>query len=213
MIKKRSRKKFIKTLAAGLSLSWLFTDHSQAADVDGEPISSMVTEPYIGTIALFAFNFSPSGWVRCDGRLLSTSEYDALFSLLGTFYGGDGRTTFGVPDLRGRVPIGEGRMPGGNNYMLSIPGGTETNTLNEAQLPSHKHNLNVSANNGTSHMPTGNLPAINRDGILHYGTTANNSMASEAISSTGNGQPVNNMQPYLPLNYCIAVTGLYPPRP
>ncbi|MFD2531814.1 phage tail protein [Gracilimonas halophila] len=209
----KSRKKFLKTIAAGLSLGWLFTDNSQAANVDDLPANSLATEPYIGTVALFAFNFAPNGWMPCDGRLLSISEYDTLYSLLDTIYGGDGRTTFRLPDLRGRVPIGTGQMPGGSNYLLGAQGGTETNTLNEAQLPSHSHSLNVSGNPGTSYEAAGNLPAANRDGILHYAETSDNTMGNQAISATGSGQAVNNMQPYLSLNYCIAVTGLYPPTP
>ncbi|MDR9364841.1 MAG: tail fiber protein [Balneolaceae bacterium] len=200
-------------MAAGLSLSWLFTNTASAANNTSKEAARLVDNPFIGTIALFAFDFAPVGWMPCDGRLLSISNYNTLYSLISNNYGGDGRTKFALPDLRGRVPLGAGPSLSGTTYQMGEFGGSESNSLSESQLPSHSHTMNVSGNPGSSHIATGNLPATNRDGILHYGTTADNSMGSEAISPTGSGQPVNNMQPYLSLNYCIAVTtGFYPTR-
>ena len=198
-------------MAAGLSLSWLFSDTASAASTTSKEAYRM-SDPYIGTIALFPY-IAPDGWMPCDGRILLASTYQTLWALIGNKFGGDGRTTFALPDLRGRVPLGFGPSTTGTTYEMGNNGGSEVNSLSVSQLPSHSHTMNVSGNPGSSHIASGNLPATNRDGILHYGTTADNSMGNEAISSTGSGQPVNNMQPYLCLNYCIAVTGPYPPSP
>ena len=207
----RSRKKFIHSLLGLVGLS-LISKESFSREENPKPtVAAMLADPFIGTVALFAFDYPPRGWLKCHGQLLSISNYTSLYSILGTSYGGNGSTNFALPDLRGRVPVGVGQGAG-NNFLLGQTGGTATNRISEAQLPSHSHSFNVSANPGTSFVAAGKFPANNRDGILHYGTTANQTMASQAISATGGGQPVDNMPPSLGLHYCIAVEGQFPQR-
>ncbi len=173
-----------------------------------------MSEPFLGQIQPFGFNFAPRGWALCDGQLLSISSNTALFSLLGTMYGGDGRTTFGLPDLRGRVALHMGSGPGLTPRSIGQQGGSETNTLTTNNLPSHNHvaTLRARAEDGTSSKPEGNLLA---GGQQIYGTgTQDANMSTEAISvsNTGNGQAVNNMEPFLVINWCIALQGTYPSR-
>ncbi len=170
-------------------------------------------EPFIGQIQAFGFNFPPRGWAQCDGQLLSISQNQALFSLLGTMYGGDGRTTFGLPDLRGRVMIHQGNGPGLSSKSIGQKGGSETNTLSVAQLPSHNHNLRASSTAGDSNSPTGRV--LGDAGFLDNDFKAAESLVDmnvNAIGNTGGSQPVNNMQPYQVINICIALTGIYPSR-
>lgn len=218
----KSRKNFIKGLAGALTLGWLFSgsDTIQAKDLNNETSklnsdknsNRMVFEPLLGSIMLFAGNFPPRGWAFCNGQLLPISQNSALFSIIGTLYGGDGRTTFGLPDLRGRAPVGAGQGPGLSNYSIGSRVGSETTTLTAANLPSHSHTLNGSSSPGTSSSPNGNVPAVNRDGILHYGTQADATMSSASIANTGGNQPFNNIQPVLGMHYCIALQGIFPSR-
>ncbi|MCW5517436.1 phage tail protein [Muriicola sp. Z0-33] len=164
-------------------------------------------EPFIGQIQAFGFNFAPRGWALCDGSLLAISSNEALFSLLGTIYGGDGRTTFGLPDLRGRAPMHFGTGPGFSTRTIGQRGGSETNVIGVNNMPSHNHAIAAMAE-GDSDDPTGNVVA--GDGTNAFGTTSDISAAPTA--NTGGGQAVNNMQPYLVVNYCIALTGVYPSR-
>ncbi len=171
-------------------------------------------EPFIGQIQPFGFNFAPRGWALCDGQLLSIASHSALFSLLGTTYGGDGRTTFGLPDLRGRAALHMGTGPGLSPRPIGQKAGSETNTLTVNNLPAHNHtaSLHARAEDGTSSKPESNLLAA---GTTIYGAGAQDAtMASDAISvaNTGAGQAVNNMQPFLVINWCIALTRLYPSR-
>lgn len=216
----KSRKNFIKRLAGVLTLGWFFSGHDElkandlnkkASDQDNSA-NALIIEPFLGTIILFAGNFAPRGWAFCDGQLLPISSNTALFSILGTTYGGDGRTTFALPDLRGVAPIGARQGPGLTNRQLGSRTGTETTTLNVGNLPSHTHALVGSSSPGGSNSPDGNVPAVNRDGILHYGSEANTNMSTAGIANTGGNQPVNNMQPSLAMNYCIALQGIYPSR-
>jgi microcystin-dependent protein len=216
----KSRKHFIKGLAGALTLGWLFSgsENAQANESKNEfselndGANRMVAEPLLGSLMLFAGNFAPRGWAFCNGQLLPISQNSALFSLLGTQYGGDGRTTFALPDLRGRVPIGPGQGAGLSNYQVGQKTGFEETTLTAANLPSHTHTLNASSSPGTSSSPNGNLPAVNRDGILHYGSSADVTMSSASVANTGGGQPINNVQPVLGIHYCIALQGIYPSR-
>lgn len=208
----RSRKKFIQSLLGLAGLSLISKESFSREETPKPSAAAMLADPFIGTVALFAFNYPPRDWLFCHGQILPINDYQALFSLLGTRYGGDGKTNFALPDLRGRMPVGVGQGAG-NNFVLGQTGGTATNTISVSQLPSHSHSFNVSANSGNSFVAAGNFPANNRDGILHYGTTANQTMASQAISATGGGQALDNMPPLLGLNYCIAVDGIYPPQP
>jgi microcystin-dependent protein len=170
------------------------------------------TSPYLGEILLFAGNFAPVGWAICDGALLSISQNTALFSILGTTYGGDGRTNFALPDLRGRVPVGFGQGSGLSSYVEGQAGGEETHQLSVNEMPSHNHSAGADNGRGTSATPVGNLPAINNEGIQHYGASNNSAMNAAAIGNSGGGQSHNNMQPYLALNYIIALQGVFPSR-
>lgn len=174
-------------------------------------------ETYIGQIVLFPYNFTVRGFTPCNGDLLPISQYSALFSLIGTIYGGDGRTTFGVPDLRGRVPLGVGHGQGLSSYSLGAKDGLEQVPLSIAQLPAHAHNTVVNAADplgrgvDPSTSPTNHYWAANGS----YATGKNAKMAADAVVTdvTGNGEAHENRQPYLVLNYQMAVTGIFPSRP
>ncbi len=171
-----------------------------------------MSDPLIGEIQMFAGNFPPRNWAFCDGQLLAISANTALFSLLGTTYGGDGRTTFALPDLRGRVPIHEGQGPGLSNYLIGQRGGLENVTLNANELPSHTHTANGNTANGSTPNPQNNTWAA-QPSLLQYsppGTAA--AMKSTAIENTGGSQPHNNIIPFQAVNYVIALFGIYPSR-
>jgi len=176
-------------------------------------------EPFIGQILLFGFNFAPRGWAFCDGQLLPINQNQALFSLLGTTYGGDGRTTFGLPDLRGRVAVGRGQGPGLSDRRMGIRSGAETTTLNATQLPPHVHattnaGLNASANPANTNDPTGAAlamaPAYNNTSTAEVDMVAGS--VDHPTGSAGSGGAHNNMQPFLALNYSIALIGVFPSR-
>jgi len=169
-----------------------------------------MSEPFLGQIQPFAFNFAPRGWTKCDGQLLQISQYSALFSLLGTTYGGDGRTTFGLPDLRGRTSIHQGTGAGLSARSMGQKSGTETNTLAVANLPAHSHPMQARAEPATSNKPTGNLLGAGQQ--IYEPGAQDTEMSNQSIGNTGNGQAVNNMQPFLVNNWCIALVGIFPPR-
>ena len=171
-------------------------------------------EPFLGQIQAFGFNFAPRGWALCDGQLLSISSNNALFALIGTFYGGDGRTTFALPDLRGRTPIHFGTGPGLTNRVIGQRAGAETNTMTIQEMPAHNHILRGAAEGNTDD-PNGNY--IAGVGTNAFSTTPGDvadpeSVGINGLNSTGGGQAHNNMQPYLVVNYCIALQGIFPPR-
>jgi microcystin-dependent protein len=168
-------------------------------------------EPFIGQIQLFAFGWAPRGWALCAGQLLQISTNTALFSLLGTTYGGDGRVTFGLPDLRGRVPLGQGQGPGLGNYDLGQVGGSETVTLSVAQMPTHNHAM-AGSGSATSKSPANLVPAFN-SAASAYGAPDGTQMAGAFAQNQGGSQPHDNRQPYLTMSYCIATEGIYPSRP
>jgi len=171
------------------------------------------SEPFIGQVSMFAGNFAPRGWAFCDGQLLSISQNTALFSLLGTTYGGDGRTTFGLPDLRGRVPMHPGKGPGLSTRKLGEEGGSETNTLTVAQMPSHNHTVNAVSSDGNANDPSGALPANTKILDKEYSTGKKNAtMSSIMINNSGENQSVNNIQPFGTVNFIIALTGTFPSR-
>jgi len=175
--------------------------------------ASSQIDPFIGQIAIVGFNFAPRGWASCDGQLLSIAENTALFALLGTTYGGNGQTTFALPDLRGRVPIHRGEGPGLSNYSLGEIGGSQTITLTTAQLPAHSHSVNALTTDGNTSIPTGALPAGTKTLDPEYSNlTSNTAMSASMIGSTGGGQPVSIIQPYLTVHYIIALQGVFPPR-
>jgi microcystin-dependent protein len=170
--------------------------------------------PFIGEIRMVGFNFAPVGWAFCDGQLLPIAQNTALFSLLGTTYGGNGISTFALPDLRGRVPLHMGQGPGLSLYSLGQTGGTENVTLSSGQLPAHNHTVNAVAGGGNQASPAGGLPAIESTGTsLDYSSAAANAtMNSGMISGGGSSQPHNNQQPYLTINFIIALQGIFPSR-
>ncbi len=173
---------------------------------------------YIGEIRLFAGDFAPKNWAFCNGQLLAIAQNQALFSILGTTYGGNGTTTFALPDLKSRVPVGVGEGPGLPGVSLGIKFGVENVTLLANQLPAHSHTINASANGPTINTATGNLSASQsraNGGTMPEVYTPNAgpvAMGSSAIGNTGGNQPFDIRQPYLGLNYVICLYGIYPSR-
>ncbi len=166
-------------------------------------------DPILGQIQAFGFNFTPRGWAKCDGTLLAISSNSALFSLLGTTYGGDGRTTFALPDLRGRSGRHQGTGPGLSTVTIGQRGGAETHTLTTAQMPSHNHSI-AAKEEGNSDTPGGTY--IAGDGTSAFGTSADTQMAANAVGNNGGNQSFNIQNPYLVVNYCIATVGIFPSR-
>lgn len=172
-----------------------------------------MSQPFIGQILMAGFNFAPKGFMFCAGQLLPISQYTALFSLLGTTFGGDGKVTFGLPDLRGRVSNHWGSGQGLSSYVMGQVVGTETVTLNQTQLPPHTHGVNASTLGGQTD-PTNNYPGVDTSGsgAMFYNSTITGVMSPSTIPPSG-VQPHQNMQPYLVINFCIAIVGIYPSRP
>ncbi|HAD12810.1 MAG TPA: phage tail protein [Saprospirales bacterium] len=177
-------------------------------------------EGTLATIMIFGGNFAPTAWMFCAGQLLSIAEYNALFSLLGTTYGGDGQTTFALPDLRGRIPVGTGTGGGLTTINLGQAAGSESITLTEAQLPAHIHPMIASVSTSSSNADGSNSPAkvlATPTTNLYAPTSAatNNYLggASVSLAPQGGSQPISTLQPYLALNYVICVEGAYPSRP
>jgi microcystin-dependent protein len=180
-----------------------------------------MAEPFLGQIMMFGGNFAPRGWQFCAGQLLSISQNAALFSLLGTTYGGNGTTTFALPDLRGRFPLGMGNGPGLSPVVEGQIGGTESVSILTSNMPSHSHSLNGSASAGTQSSPVGGaIAAINTGSVKTPATTAlgfvntapTGPMQVQSIGQTGNNIPMATMPPYLGVNYIIALEGIFPSR-
>lgn len=180
-------------------------------------------EEYLAMIKMFAGNFAPKYYMLCNGQLLSIAQNTALFSVLGTTYGGDGQTTFSLPDLRGRAPVGPGHGPGLRNYTLGERGGVESVTLIATQMPAHNHGFRASTNAGTGNTPSGGAllgvpPAIGTGpsaepvNIYTGDSGASTMMSPVNILPAGNSQPHENMQPYSAINFVIAVAGIYPSK-
>jgi len=174
-----------------------------------------VGEPFLAEIRLMSFNFAPKGWAPCNGQLLPIAQNQALFSLLGTTFGGNGATTFALPDLRGRAPISANSSGDtiSTDPALGQSGGSESHTLTQAQLPAHTHAM-ASGGGATAATPGGNVPGEPTVAFGDAYSDADNlaPMASQAVAAIGGSQPHNNMQPYLVLNYCIALQGIFPSR-
>jgi microcystin-dependent protein len=171
-----------------------------------------MAQPYIGEIRMFGGTFAPAGWLFCDGSVLAISEYDTLFNLIGTTYGGDGQSTFQLPDLRGRVPIHWGTDSStGSSFQIGQAAGTETVTLTTQQIPQHNHLLmatNVAGNKAT---PVNSILANSQGTFQPYiQESPDNTLSSGALSLTGNGQPHDNMQPFLCVSFIISLYGIYP---
>jgi microcystin-dependent protein len=166
-----------------------------------------MSSPFIGEIRMFAGNFAPAGWAFCDGSLLPISENDALFNLIGTTYGGDGQTTFALPDLRGRLPIHQG--PG---FLIGQKAGTETVTLTTNQIPAHAHQAVCSAGGGDSASPVGRFWSTDPAGntAAYNESTDGSTMAGGALAPAGGGQPHNNLSPYLCVNFILSLFGVFP---
>jgi microcystin-dependent protein len=162
-----------------------------------------MSNPYVGEIRMFAGNFAPAGWMFCEGQLLPISEYETLFNLIGTTYGGDGQSTFQLPDLRGRLPIHQG-----NGFTMAQTGGVETVTLTTTQIPSHSHPVLATTNSNTASLPGGNFLAAGPD-IYDQNKPGTTTMAP-VISSVGGSQPHDNFQPYLCVDFIISLFGVFP---
>ena len=171
-----------------------------------------MANPFVAEIRIFPFNFAPKGWAFCDGQILPLSQNTALFSLLGTTYGGDGKSNFALPNLQGSAPMHPGQGPGLSLHDLGETGGSETVTLLESEIPSHSHQQSVSSQLGLENNPVGQLFAMG-DGVNMYATPgALTPMSDQILPPAGGDQPHNNLQPYLTLNFCIALQGVFPPR-
>jgi microcystin-dependent protein len=171
-------------------------------------------DPYVGQLIVAGFNFAPKGWATAAGQLLPISQNTALFSLLGTNYGGDGRSTFGLPNLQGCVAIGQGQGPGLSPYVLGQTGGTGTVTLTGQTVPAHTHPLQSAGGNPNQNSPVGNAVADAKQvgNLFATTTTPVTAMSASAVSFYGGNQPHNNLMPYLALNWVIAMQGVFPPR-
>lgn len=171
-----------------------------------------MSEPFVGEIRMFAGNFAPRGWAFCDGQLLAVSQNDALFSLFGTIYGGDGRTTFGLPDLRGRIPVHAGDGPGLSPRRLGAKGGAESVTLTVNQLPSHGHPLRGSSNTGNALNPGDALLATAQSQVYFNREEALTNLNAGSVSNAGGSQAHSNLMPFLCVHFIIALVGIYPSR-
>ena len=171
--------------------------------------------PYIGEIRMIAFNFAPVGWAKCDGQVLSIQSNTPLFSLIGTYYGGNGVSTFALPDLRGRVPlhVGDSNGLGLSSYGIGEMGGEEQHLLSLTELPSHNHGVLASSATGNSNSPSGLLPAPNAEGIQSFGNSSTVAMAGSMVQSTGGSTSHENRQPYTGITFIICTDGVFPSRP
>ena len=177
-----------------------------------------MSEPFLGMIIIVPYNFAPRGWAFCNGQILPIAQNTALFSLLGTTFGGNGQTTFALPDLRGRVPNSSGQGPGLSSYDLGQVGGVESETLTINQMPAHNHQVACLNGTPTTAKPAGNIlanlsidpPPTTQN--IYANTASNNLMSPTMITNTGGSQPFSVLQPYLTLNFCIALEGIFPSR-
>lgn len=170
-----------------------------------------MSEPFLAEVRLMGFNFAPRGWAFCDGQILPINQNQSLYSLLGTTYGGDGRTSFALPDLRGRTPIHTGRSNGGGEHMLGQKSGEETHTLQANEMPNHDHVLEAVVEDGNLTNPTGSYLARSVTEVYRDPTSLG-AMRSGTVANVGGGQAHENMQPYIAVNFCIALQGLFPSR-
>jgi microcystin-dependent protein len=164
-----------------------------------------MAQPYVGEIRMFAGNFAPAGWMFCEGQLLPISEYETLFNLIGTTYGGDGQSTFALPDLRGRIPLHQG-----NGFILAETGGAEEITLTVSQIPAHSHPFLASSGPATVNTPVSNTVAESASLSIYIQDNPNTNMNPASINSVGGSQPHTNFQPYLCVNFIISLFGIFP---
>lgn len=167
-----------------------------------------MSEPFLSEIRIMGFNFAPRGWASCDGQILPINQNQSLYSLLGTTYGGDGRTSFGLPDLRGRTPLHQG-----SGYQQGTKSGAEVHNLSNAEIPAHNHTLSaISATNNPTPVPSSTVMLGNSPSQLYASGSPNTTLRADSVSSAGGGQAHENMQPYTTLNFCIALQGVFPSR-
>lgn len=164
-----------------------------------------MAQPYVGEIRMFAGNFAPAGWMFCEGQLIPISENETLFQLIGTTYGGDGQSTFALPDLRGRVPVHQG-----NGFVLAETGGAEEVTLTTQQIPAHTHPLLASTSVGAAASPVGNVLAASGSSNVYRPAPTAVAMSAQSVGATGGSQPHTNMQPYLCISHIISLFGIFP---
>ena len=216
-----NRRNFLKRLSGGILGGSLLAGTSllQGQEKKGattrprgitSPAGIMDSSPLTGQVCLFAFNVVPAGWLRCDGALVSIGTYTELFEVVGTMYGGDGVTTFGLPNLQGVLPIGAGSGNSLTTRNVGDAGGEQTVTLTNPNIPSHTHTLSANSGAGTSNTPQGNFFASNAEGMGQFSASANTTLNADTLTSSGSGGTHNNMPPYLALNFCIATTGTFP---
>ena len=172
-----------------------------------------MADPFVAEIRIFPFNFAPKGWAFCNGQLMPISQNTALFSLLGTTYGGDGKTSFGLPDIQGRAVMHPGQGPGLSLHDLGETGGSDTVTLLQSEIPSHAHAVTASQADGIERTPAGQLPATGISISQYQAPGPVTSLAPTAVTPAGGDQPHNNLQPYLTFSFCIALQGVFPSRP
>ena len=175
-----------------------------------------MSDPFLAEIRIFPFNFPPTGWAWCNGQLMPLSQNTALFALLGTTYGGDGKSTFALPDLRGRAPMHPGQGPGLSPYDLGQSGGADAVPLIEAEMPAHSHNLMANAADPANVQgPSPEVVLARSSPFIYKALPVNDAapMAGQAIAPSGGSLPHNNLQPYLTVSFCIALQGIFPPRP
>lgn len=174
-----------------------------------------MADPFVAEIRIFPFNFAPTGWAFCNGQLLPISQNTALFSLVGTFYGGDGKSTFALPNLQGNAPMHQGDGPGLSSRSLGETGGSPSVTLIESELPAHNHALKATVEDGTQGSLTANITVATSVGGKLYQSNTSSSLGSmnlQQLQVSGGSLPHNNLMPYLTLNFCIALQGVFPPR-
>ncbi len=201
----------IEKVIRGLSL--LAISASMAAPLLSSAPARASADPLLGELMLVGFNFCPRGWAEAGGQLLSISQNTALFSLFGTIYGGDGRTTFALPDLRGRAPIHVGQGPGLATYTQGEKGGSESFTLTINQMPPHNHNVKAQGAPATKYGPNSDFLAVPEPLAKIYGEgPGDKTMDPAMITNTGGGQPVSKRSPYLVMRWCVALQGVYPSR-
>lgn len=164
-----------------------------------------MAQPYVGEIRMFAGNFAPAGWMFCEGQLLPISENETLFQLIGTTYGGDGQSTFALPDLRGRIPVHQG-----NGFILAETGGAEEITLTVNQIPAHTHAFLASTNVSQDTSPQNKVPGQSGSALLYIQDTTDSNMSAQAVTSVGGSQPHTNFQPYLCVDFIISLFGIFP---
>jgi len=169
-----------------------------------------MADPFVAEIRIYPFNFAPTGWAFCNGQLMPLSQNTALFALLGTTYGGDGKSTFALPNLQGSAPMHPGQGPGLSLYDLGQMGGAETVTLLESEMPAHSHTLRAVEDDGAFFTPVNMFLAAGNS--MYVNANPNTTMAPQSLTPAGGSLPHNNMMPYLTLNFCIALQGVFPPR-